>query len=204
MANSKEMSPMDLDALKEISNIGMGNALTSLSQLVNQKINMSVPQAGFFSLDKVISLVGGEEKLVSCVSLRVLGDVRGTVMFVFDEPSTYTLVDFLMGQPEGTTTALDEMGESAVKEVGNVLTGSFTNAIGMMSQLKMITTVPVFAFDMLGAILTSIMIAIGRVEDKVLVIENELFQANKKVTGHFFFLAEPDAIDKLLGALGLS
>lgn len=204
MSDSKEMSPMDLDALREISNIGMGNALTSLSQLINQKLNMSVPETGFFPLEKVIAMVGGEEKLVSCVSLRVLGDLQGTVLFVFDEPSTYTLVDLLMGRPEGTTTALDSMSESAVQEVGNVLTGSFINAISMMSQLKMITTVPVFAFDMLGAILTSIMIASGRMEDKVLVIENELFQENKKVRGHFFFLADPEAINRLLSTLGLS
>lgn len=204
MSKFKGISPVHLDALKEISNIGMGNALTSLSQLVNQKINMTVPRVGFYSLEEVISLVGGEEKLVSCVSLRVLGDVQGTMMFIFDEPSTYQLVDFLTGLPEGSTTELDEMSESAVKEVGNVLTGSFSNAIGMMSQLKMVTTVPVFAFDMLGAILTSLMIASGRVEDKVLVIETELLLANQKTKGHFFFLAEPGDIGKLLSALGLS
>lgn len=204
MPNSTDMSPMDMDALREISNIGMGNALTSLSQLVNRKVNMSVPQAGFYPIDKVIALVGGQEKLVSCVSLRVLGDLQGTVLFVFDEESTYTLVNLLMGQPRGTIDILDEMGESAVKEIGNVLTSSFLNAISMMSQMNMVPTVPVFAFDMLGAILTSVMIASGRMEEKVLVIENELFQENQKVTGHFFFLAEPESISELLAALGLS
>lgn len=204
MADFKDISPVHLDALKEISNIGMGNALTSLAQLVNQKINMSVPMAGFYSLEEVITMVGGEENLVSCVSLRVLGDLQGVIMFIFDETSTYMLVDFLMNLTPGTTTSLDEMGESAVREVGNVLTGSFSNAIGMMSQLKMVTTVPVFAFDMLGAIMTSLLIASGKIDDKVLLIETELELAAQKVRGHFFFLAEPEDISKLLGALGLS
>ncbi|MTI85985.1 MAG: chemotaxis protein CheC [Firmicutes bacterium] len=202
--SQSELSPMHLDALKEIGNIGMGNALTSLSQLVNQELSMTVPQTGFYPLEDVIAQVGGEEKLVSCVILRVLGDIQGTVMFVFDEQSTYLLIDLLMGLPEGSTTMLDEMGQSAVQEVGNVLTGSFTSAIGMLSQLKLVTTVPVFALDMLGAILPSVMIASGRVEDKILAIENELFQSNQKVKGHFFFFADPDAVDKLLEALGLT
>ncbi|MCF8009916.1 MAG: chemotaxis protein CheC [Clostridiales bacterium] len=203
MPNS-DLSGMHIDALKEISNIGMGSALTSLAQLVQQKINMSVPNAGFYPVEKVVSLTGGEEKLVSCVSLRVLGDIQGTIMFVFEEESTYLLVDFLMGNPEGSTNTLDDMGKSAVQEVGNVLTGSFINALSSMTQFKMITTVPVFAFDMMGAVITSIMAANGRIEDNVLVIETELFQDSRKVKGNFFFWVDPDYNNILFKALGMS
>lgn len=197
------MTPMKLDTLREISNIGMGNALTSLSQLINQKINMSVPRAGFHPLETVITYIGGVEKPVTCVSLRVLGGISGTIMFVFDQPSISSLVD-LLGLSLGNSTELDEMAESAIKEVGNVLAGSFINAICSMTQLNIINTVPVIAFDMLGAIITSIMIASGRVEDNILLIETELFQLNKKVTGHFILLADPESIDTLFENLGIS
>jgi chemotaxis protein CheC len=204
MSETKELSPVHIDALREIGNIGMGNALTALSQLVNKKINMTVPETRFYPFEEVITRVGGQEELVACVSLRVLGDIQGTAMFVFDEPSTYTLVDLLMGLPEGTTSELDEMGQSAVQEVGNVLTGSFASAISTLSQLKLVSTVPVFAFDMLGAVLPSVMIASGRIEDKVLVIKNSIFQSNKEVSGHFFFFSAPEDLNKLLDSLGIS
>ncbi|HHW43745.1 CheY-P-specific phosphatase CheC [Desulfofundulus thermobenzoicus] len=199
------LSPVELDALKEVGNIGLGNAVTSLAQLINRRVSMHVPRTCFLPYEEMINMIGGYEELVGCVSLRVLGDAPGMVLYVFNEESTYRLVDMLIGAPVGTTAALDEMAESAIKEVGNVLTGSFISAIGMMTGLNMITTVPLFAFDMLGAVLTSLMVAAGRVEDQVLVIETELFHdLEVQIKGHFFLLTEPGAIDRLISALGVS
>lgn len=206
MSNYPELSSTHMDALREISNIGMGNALTSLAQLVNRRINMNVPVATFMPFEKTIELVGGHEELVSCVSIRISGDVPGIVMFVFNSESTLKLVDMLMGQELGTAADLDEIGQSAVMEVGNVLTGSFVSAIYGLTLLKMKSSVPLFAYDMLGAVLTSLMMASGRVEEQVLVIETRLFQerAEAKISGHFLMLTEPGSIEKLFDALGFS
>lgn len=201
--NHWELSASELDALQEISNIGMGNAVTSLAQLINRRVDMRIPRAYFLSFEEVVALVGGYEELVACVSLRLLGDAPGIILYLFNEQSTYRLVDLLMGLPPGTTGALDEMAESAVKEIGNVLTGSFVSAISQMTGLRMITAVPLFAFDMLGAILSSLMVAAGRIEDSVLVIETELFpRQDGAIKGHFFLLAEPGAVTRLMAALG--
>lgn len=200
-----DLNETQLDALREIGNIGIGNAVTSLAQLINHRINMKVPKACFLDFEKVIELVGGYEELVSCVGLRLLGDIPGMVLFVFSELGTYSMVDMLMGLEVGSTSELDDMGQSAVKEVGNVLTGSFISAISKMSNMRMVTTVPIFAFDMLGAVLTSFMIASGRVEDKVLVIETELFQElDSRIKGHFFLLTEPGSIQQLFASLGIT
>jgi chemotaxis protein CheC len=194
-----------LDALREISNIGMGNAVTSLAQMVDRRIDMAVPLTRFMPLDETIVLAGGPEEVVSCVSLNISGDVPGLVLFVFDSQSTFQMVDLLMGMDLGTTADLDDMAESAVKEIGNVLTGSFIGALCQMTQLNMVPSVPMFAFDMLGAILTSLMVASGRVEDQVLVIQAQLFQDKEvNIKGHFFLLTEPGSIQVLFGALGLA
>ncbi len=204
MTDSK-FTDFQLDALKEISNIGLGNAVTSLAQLVNRRIDMNIPLTRFMPLEETIALVGGPEEVVSCVSLNLSGDVPGIVLFVFDSQSTLHLVDLLMGMDLGSTVDLDEMGESAVKEIGNVLTGSFIGALCQMTQLNMATAVPMFAFDMLGAILTSLMVASGRVEDQVLVIQTRLFQEKEvNIKGHFFLLTEPGSIQVLFNALGLT
>jgi len=205
LTKKSSFSEVHLDALKEISNIGMGNAVTSLAQLVNRRIDMNVPLTRFMPLDETISLVGGPEEIVSCVSLNISGDVPGMVLFIFDSQSTFQMVDLLMGMNLGTTADLDEMAESAVKEIGNVLTGSFIGALCQMTQLNMVTAVPMFAFDMLGAILTSLMVASGRVEDHVLVIQTQLFQEKEvNIKGNFFLLTEPGSIQVLFKALGLA
>ncbi len=200
-----ELSANELDALQEISNIGMGNAVTSLAQLINRRVDMRVPRAYFLSLEEIVTVVGGYEELVACISLRLLGDAPGIILYLFDEKSVYRLVDLLLGLPSGTTSVLDEMGQSAAMEVGNVLTGSFVSAISQMTGLHMITAVPLFAYDMLGAVLSSLMVAAGRVEDSVLVIETELFpHQDDHIKGHFFLLMEPDSVGRLMSALGLS
>lgn len=205
MEKKISLSDFHLDVLREISNIGMGNAVTSLAQLLDRRINMNVPLAGFVPFEETISMVGGPEELVSCVSLRISGDVPGVVLFVFDSRSTYGLVDLLMGKEPGATGELDEISESAVKEIGNVLTGSFIAATCQLTQLNMVTTVPMFAFDMLGAILTSLMVASGQVEEQVLVIQTKLFQERETdINGHFFLLTEPGSIQKLFNALGFA
>jgi len=201
----QELSASKLDALREISNIGMGNAVTSLAQLINQRVEMTVPRARFSPLEEVIKLVGGYEELTACVSLRLLGDAPGTVFYVFSEKSVYRLVDLLMGLKAGTTVTLDGMAESAVMEIGNVLTGSFVSALGQMTGLRIVTAVPLFAFDMLGAVLTSLVVAAGHVEDPVLVIETELFpQWEDKIRGYFFLIAESGSINRLMLALGFN
>ncbi|MDD4334889.1 MAG: chemotaxis protein CheC [Desulfotomaculaceae bacterium] len=203
MAESEVISGLYMDALQEISNIGLGNAATALAELLNKKVELAVPKARFLDFEQVFAMMGGVEEVVSCVNLSLGGDIPGTVMFLFMEHSTYNLIDMLMGYKLGTTSALDDMGISAISEIGNVLTGSFINAIGGMTGLKMNTTVPMFAFDMLGAILSASLVAGGHWGDKILVIETLFFQNYDQIKGHFFLLPETGALNRLFKTLGM-
>lgn len=204
LIGDKHMSDFQIDALREISNIGLGHAVTSLAEMTNSKIDMTVPRSGFYPFEGIVELVGGYEEQVACVSLKLTGEIPGIIMFIFNRESTLYLVDMLMMQEPGLSRELNEMGQSAVMEVGNILTGSFINAITGMTGLNVATTVPIFAFDMLGAVLSSLLVATDKIEDNVLVIETQLFQNAKAVKGHFFLLAEPEAIDKLFSAFALN
>jgi len=198
------LSKMQMDALQEIGNIGMGHAATSLSEMLDSRIDMGVPQANFIPFGKVIEIIGGYEELVSCVSLNLGGDVKGIVFFIFDEASTYRLVDMLTGRDDSSTTALDEIATSTINEIGNILTGAFVSAISNLTELRINTSVPIFAFDMLAAVFTSLMLETGRpIEDSVLTIETQLFKDDKEVRGYFFLLAETESISRLFATLGL-
>ncbi len=203
MAAGEMISHVQMDALQEISNIGLGNAATALADLLNKRVEIDVPKARFLDFEEVYALTGGIEEVVSCANLGLEGDISGAVMFVFSEQSTYNLIDMLMGYELGTTSALDDLGISAIAEIGNVLTGSFINAIGCMTGLKMITTVPMFAFDMLGAVLSASFVAGGNWGDKILVIETFFLQNHGQIKGHFFLLPETGALNRLFEALGM-
>ncbi len=202
--NHKPLSDTHLDVLKEIGNIGLGNAATSLAEMLNKRIGMEVPKTKFVSMEEAMNMVGGLEEMVACVTLRLTGDIPSQILFVYNMESALNLVDMLMGLEKGTTKELDEMGESAVKEVANVLTGSFLAAISSMTEMKMKPTVPMFACDMLGAVVSTSLIAGGYVEEHILTIETVLFEADTNIKGHFFLITEEKALKKLFAALGLT
>ncbi len=206
MAKGKEemISHTHMDILQEISNIGLGNAATALAEMLNKRVSITVPHAAFLDLEHILPLVGGLEEVVACVNLSFDGDIAGTVMFIFQENDTYKLVDVLLAQEVGTTRELDTMGQSAIMEIGNVLTGSFMNAISSMTGLTMHSSVPLFAFDMVGAILSTALVAGGHYDDQVLLIETMFLQDNDRIKGHFFLMPENSAQKKLIEALSMA
>jgi chemotaxis protein CheC len=204
MTETGIFSKLQMDALQEIGNIGLGHAATSLAMMLDHKIGLGVPHADFISFEKAIELIGGYEELVSCVSLKLHGDIEGLVFYIFNETSTFRLADMLMGLEEGTTVQLDDMVTSTINEIGNILTGAFVTAISDFTQLQIGTSVPVFAFDMLAAVFTSLVLSSTNPDgNSILTIETQLFRDDKKVSGHFFLLSEPNSVAKLFQALGI-
>lgn len=202
--NNQGLTDSHMDVLKEIGNIGIGNAATALAQMLNKRIDMAVPKTCFMSVDEIIDTMGGAEEPVTGVNLVLEGDVPGQILFIFNMSSTLNLVDMLMGLENGTTKELDEMGESVVKEIGNVLTGSFISAIGTMTQLNMVPTVPMMAADMLAAVLSTALVAGGYVEEHIMMIETVLFEDQEEIKGHFFLITKEEALNKLFDSLGIS
>ncbi|MDA8335199.1 MAG: chemotaxis protein CheC [Peptococcaceae bacterium] len=199
-----EFSSQALDALREVGNIGMGNAASSLAQLMNVRIDMAVPTASLLPFEEIVEMIGGMEEVVACVYMKVLGDAPGTVLYIFDEESTYRILHSLLETCGVSSQMMTPLGESAIKEIGNVLTGSFISAIATLTGLSLITTVPLFSFDMLGAVLSTSLIESGYTEKDVLMIDTSFFQGRQEIKGHFFLFADPGSLNRLLGALGIS
>ncbi|GAB6273928.1 MAG: chemotaxis protein CheC [Peptococcaceae bacterium] len=195
------LTEKQLDVLKETCNIGIGHASTALAKILGKKINMTVPRALFLPLEEALFLGGEPENAVACVNLPIFGEISGLVIFIFDAYSTFRLIDLVMGLSEGSTQILDEMSKSLVKEVGNILAGSFIGAISNFTGLKMRTNVPELAFDMIAATLSSALILHNFAEDQLLVIETVLTESQKEIKGYFFFLTSSEDLEKLFEAL---
>jgi len=197
------LSLIQLDALKEIGNVGAGNSATALSQLINRKIDMTVPQISIIPLGDVPDIVGGPDAMVAGVFLRVYGPAPSSILFLLPRDSAFSLVDMLMGREQGYTTSLNSMDESALMEIGNILAGAYLNALSYFTKLTLLPSIPSLAVDMAGAILSVILIQLGEMGDHALVIETEFTTENDGVKGHFFLIPDPGSLSIILAAIGV-
>jgi len=200
----RELTDFQLDVLREIGNIGAGNAATALAQMVNHKIEMVVPRISILPFPEVADTLGGPEALVAGINLKVTGDVTGNMLFLLPIVSAGILVDMLMGRPEGQTGTLEEMERSALKEVGNILSATFLGALSMFTSLVMSPSVPSLAIDMAAALLSSVLSELGEVGNHTLIIESTFVRDGCQVIGYFFLLPEPNSLDRILAALGVN
>jgi chemotaxis protein CheC len=198
-----DLSAEQLDALREIGNVGAGNSATALSQIINRKIDMTVPQVSVMPLDDVPDVVGGPDAMIVGVFLRVYGVAPGSVLFLLPRDSAFYLIDMLMGKKRGTTQSLDFMDESALMEIGNILAGSYLNALSFFTKMTMLPSIPALAMDMAGAILSVVLVQLGQMGDHALVIETEFQSEDDGIKGHFFLIPDPGSLETILAAIGV-
>lgn len=202
----EKLEDSQFDVLKEIGNIGAGNATTALATMLNIKVDMSVPNAALLPFDNISSFIGSEEQTVVGILLEIQGDIDGMMMFLFDMKSAHHLVNSLMmrdvHQDENGMADFSEMEMSALNEIGNIVSGSYLSALSGLTGMKMVSSVPALSIDMLGALLSVPAIEFGKYGDKLLMIQSE-FGEDDFVTGYFLLIPELESYDKILTSLGM-
>lgn len=191
------------DVLKEIGNIGAGNAMTALSQMLQCKVDMKVPQVRLLDFKEVGAMMGGEEQIMVGVFLGIEGDITGSMMFLVEQKSAKHLISKLMmgmGNPDDDN--FNEMELSAMQEVGNIITGAYLNSLSMMTNLKIYPSPPALTVDMAGAILSVPAIEFGIYGDKILLIQSQFFD-DMEIDGFFVLVPDLESYAKILSALGL-
>ncbi|MDD3367732.1 MAG: chemotaxis protein CheC [Lachnospiraceae bacterium] len=196
------MSQEYYDILKELGNIGAGNATTALAQMLGCKVDMKVPQVKLLEFKDVGTLMGGEEQIMAGIYLGVEGDISGSIMFLVEKEAARHLVSKLMGM-ELANEEFTELETSAIKEVGNIITGAYLNSLSTLTNLKIYPSVPNLAIDMAGAILSVPAIEFGMVGDKILLIET-LFTDDVDLNGFFIMIPDLESYEKILSSLGIA
>jgi chemotaxis protein CheC len=198
--NLHHLSALQLDALKEISNIGMGHAATALSQLLGERIMLQVPRLRIAELAEIPGCLGGPEKIVAGVTLQILGDARGSILLVFPQQSAQDLLSRLLHSDKDDLLHT-EMGASTLKEIGNILASAYLNALGRLLDLALIPSVPLLAYDMAGAVIDDMLIELSRRGDLALLVETEFrgeAREGAPICGHFLMLPDPASLSILL------
>lgn len=176
--------------------------MTALSQMMDCKVDMKVPQVKLLEFSEVGEIMGGEEQIMVGVLLGVEGDITGSMMFMVEEESARHLIQKItMGMLEAGTE-FSEMGLSAMKEVGNIITGAYLNSLSTLTNLKIFPTPPALTVDMAGAILSVPAIQFGIFGDKILLIQSQFYD-EIALDGYFILIPDLESYAKILNALGL-
>lgn len=199
MLNFDELTPMQIDFLTELTNIGGGNAATALSQIINRKIQMDVPKVSFVSYQELFSDYIKMEEEVCAVSIRVHGDAPGNFLFILNTEDAAEFIKMVAStiSPE----VYDEIYVSAMQEVGNILCSSYWNALSRLLDLTFISSVPAFTQDMFGAIMTTAYIESGQYGDTLLFIENILKTGKSRIKSHLFYIPLPGSLEKIFQSI---
>ena len=199
-----DMTNEYMDVLKEIGNIGAGNATTALASMLQQKVDMKVPKVDLMEFKEVGLFLGGEDSIMAGVYLLVEGDINGSMMFLSHKKAAKHMVNqLLMGMGHPEEDEFDEMELSALKELGNIMTGSYLNALSDLTRLKIFPSVPEIKIDMAGAILSAPAIEFATLGDKILMIQTN-FTDELDIDGYFILVPDLDSYDKIMKALGMA
>ncbi len=199
-----QIDNMQYDVLREIGNIGAGNATTALSLMLNSKIDMKVPNVELLEFKELSEIVGGAEILIVGILITLGEDIDGMMMFMMELEAARHLVDSLMGYTEKVAnTEFSEIELSALNEIGNIISGAYLSSLSALTNLTISSSIPYMAIDMAGAILSVPAIEFGKIGDKALLIETEFGDEGKAVNGFFILIPTLNSYSTILSSLGL-
>ena len=201
-----ELNDMHIDALREIGNIGSGNAASSLAMMLAVQVDISVPVVRILDYEQVMDELGGPEQMIVGLLLCLDGDVNGMIMFLPHQEFANKLLESLLGEdpPDvGAQGEINEMAYSALQEVANIMAASYVNAIGSLTDLNINISVPSMCVDMLGAILSVPAIHYANISDKMIFIEDKFSGENLETPNHILLIPDVESLGKIMDRLGI-
>lgn len=203
MPQSRSLNDDQLDAMKEVGNIGAGHAATALSQLIGEKIMITIPKVLCFPIEKTVEMVGGPQSLVAGVLMHVLGDVSAKIVLILPRTSALQLAGLLTKQQTEEKQIITMLEHSAIKEAGNILAGAYLNALNELLGLLLLQSVPQLIFDMADAVVAEISKGFAP-GTEIICIETEFMEANRIIQGYFFLIPDKSSLEVILRATQLS
>lgn len=204
MEDVRSLKALQLDALREVANIGAGHAATALSQMTSRTIMIKVPEVNVRPLEAVPDLLGSPADVIAAVLMHMMGDLTGRTLIVFPERSARNLCDILLRRPAGTTTTFGAMEQSGLKEVGNILISAYLTALSDFMGMMLVPSVPSLTLDTAGAILTTTYLNFGHERDYVFCVETAFEvagAAHEQLEGHFLLLPDMPSLRAIFDAI---
>jgi chemotaxis protein CheC len=202
MQDLKSLKAIQLDALREVANIGAGHAATALSQMVGETIMISVPTINVMRLEDVPPLVPENDEPVAAVLMHMMGDLTGRTLLVFPHHTALRLAELLLHRA-AKSQEFSEMEQSALKEAGNILSSAYMNALSDFMGMMLLPSPPSLALDLSSTILRTAHMQFGFDRDFVICVESEFLmsEVDERLRGFFLLVPDPASLDAILRAV---
>ena len=204
LKNYDDLSPLAIDCLQEMGNIGSGNAASSLSAMLGKTVTMHVPKISVLDYQSVIDEMGGPEKLITAILVTFKGDIKGMMIFLLENAFAEIVVNTFMGKENIDVIRMDEADSSAVKEMGNIMAGAYLSALAAMAEFTIQMDPPSMTVDMMGAVMNAPMVSLDEVGDKVLFIDEGFKIENTEINANIILVPEMESLDILMKKLGVN
>jgi len=198
-----ELNDLHIDVLKEIGNIGAGNAATSLSTMLSKRIDMNVPEVSLLNYNDVIESIGGAENIIVGILVSFEGDIDGVILFLLKKEFVHLILNSLLGTELKSFEEISEMEMSALSEIGNIMVSSYVNSISSLTNMKIEITVPSLNIDMSGALLDAVTAEFSEAADRVIFIKEKYFCQDETVYSHMLLLPSMTSLGILLKRFGI-
>ena len=202
--NFDELSSLEIDTLREIGSIGTGNAATALSQMIGKEVRITLPEVRIMGYNEAIEWIGGPEQVTAGVLVGMSGQMSGVMLSVQKLGFINLVLEQMLGHPIEDYHQLDELGKSTLVEVGNIMISTFINALSGLSNISVNLTVPAFAADMQGAILSVPMAAYGGMSDYLMTIGGNFVCEEEQVPCRLLLSPDLGSLNFLLKKLGVA
>lgn len=198
-----ELNELHIDILKEIGNIGAGNAATSLSQMLSKRIDMNVPEVSLLDYENVINSIGGAENVVVGILVSFEGEIEGVILFLLKKEFVHMILNSLLGTELHSFEDISEMEMSALSEIGNIMVSSYVNSISSLTNMAIDITVPSLNIDMSGALLDAVTAEFSEAADRVIFIREKYFCQEETIYSHMLLLPSMSSLEILLRKFGM-
>jgi chemotaxis protein CheC len=205
MNDLRGLTTKQLDALREVANIGAGHAATALSQMIGETIMISVPTISVARLEEVPPALAAADEIVAAVLMHMQGDLSGRTLLVFPQRDAFRLAQLLLRR-DRPSTEFGDMERSAIKEAGNILSSAYMNALSDFMGMMLLPSPPGLAVDMSAAVLTTAYLQFGTDKDYVFCVESDFLvnDAGERLRGFFLLLPDAESLQAILEAVHLA
>lgn len=201
--NLEELSDIHLDVLREIGNIGAGNAATSLSAMLDRSVNMATPSVKILEINEAAENLGGPENVVVGILGKLSGDIDGLIVFMIKQEFALGAINYLLHNNTPNCTELTDIEFSVLAEIGNIMISSYIGAISVLSGLNIVTSVPAVNVDMVGSLLSVPAIVMEDYSSKIIFIENDFINKESTITANMILMPDIDSLNKIMAGLGI-
>lgn len=194
------MEQRSIDALQEIGNVGAAHAVTALSQLLERTVMISVPQVQLLTPSQVGGLCGNPDSLVAGVAFHVVGDASARILLMLPRNCAMELVDVLLKNPAGSTKVLNELGNSTVRETGNIMASAYLNALSDFLAMLLLPSVPKLVFDIASAVLGQSADGVEKRGGEIICVSNEFTAEGTGIKGHLLLFVDASSLDNMVSS----